>query len=105
MNETAMGGYSRLLQVSETYQSDVGKMNQMMQEFAEESRQLKEQMDMIKTAIGDLRIAVSESAQGVSSVTEKSVDLTNNVGGIGEEANSNMDIANQLNQEVSKFKV
>lgn len=105
MNETAMGGYSRLLQVSETYQSDVGKMNQMMWEFAEESRQLKEQMDMIKTAIGDLRIAVSESAQGVSSVTEKSVDLTNNVGGIGEEANSNMDIANQLNQEVSKFKV
>ncbi len=105
MNETAMGGYGRLLQVSETYQGDVGKMNEMMREFAEESEQLKEQMDMIKTAIGDLRIAVSESAQGVSSVTEKSVDLTNNVGGIGEEANSNLDIANQLNEEVGKFKV
>lgn len=105
MNETAMGGYSKLLEVSETYQSDVGKMNQMMRGFAEDSEQLKEQMDMIKTAVGDLNVAVSESAEGVSNVTQKSVDLTNNVGGIGEEANSNMDIANQLNQEVGKFKV
>lgn len=105
MNETAMGGYGKLLRVSETYQNDVGKMNGMMCAFAEESEQLKEQMDMIKTAIGDLRIAVSESAQGVSNVTEKSVNLTNNVSGIGVEANSNMDIANQLNEEVGKFKV
>ncbi len=105
MNETAMDGYSKLLKVSDTYQSDVGRMNEMMCEFAEDSVHLREQMDMIKTSVGDIRIAVGESAQGVSSVTEKAVNLTNNVSGIGEDANSNMDIAGQLNQEVGKFKL
>lgn len=105
MNETAMGGYGKLLKVSETYQSDVGRMNEMMCEFARDSEHLREQMDMIKTSVGDIRIAVGESAQGVSSVTEKAVNLTNNVSEIGEEANSNMDIAGQLNQEVGKFKL
>ncbi len=103
MNETAMEGYGKLLKVSETYQSDVGKMNEMMQEFAQDSEQLRKQMDAIKTAVGDIRIAVGESTQGVTNVTERSVDLTNNVGGIGEEANINLDIAGQLNQEVGKF--
>lgn len=105
MDEVAMGGYGKLLHVSETYQTDVGKMNEIMCEFAEDSQQLKENMDMIKTAIGDIKIAVGESTLGVTNVTEKSVDLTNNVGGIEAEASSNMDIANQLNQEVGKFKL
>lgn len=105
MNETAMGGYGKLLRVSERYQGDVGTMDKMMREFAGESERLRNQMDMVKTAVGDIRIAVGESAQGVTSVTEKSVDLTNNVGGIGEEANHNLDIANQLNEEVGKFKL
>lgn len=105
MDETAMGGYGKLLRVSETYQSDVGRMNEMMRKFAEDSVHLHEQMDMVKTSIGDIRIAVGESAQGVSSVTEKAVDLTNNVSAIGAEANSNLDIAGQLDQEVGKFKL
>lgn len=105
MNETAMVGYGKLLRVSDTYQSDVGRMNEMMQEFAEDSVHLREQMDMVKTSVGDIRIAVGESAQGVSSVTEKAIDLTNNVSEIGLEANSNLDIAGQLDQEVGKFKL
>lgn len=105
MNEVAMEGYGKLLQVSETYQNDVGTMNKMMCEFAEDSEQLREQMDMIKGSVGALKVAVGESAQGVVNVTELSVDLTNNVSGIGAEANSNMDIASQLNQEVGKFKL
>ena len=34
-----------------------------------------------------------------------SVDLTTSMGDIGNEASSNMDIANQLNAEVGKFKL
>ena len=105
MNETAMAGYGKLLRVSDTYQSDVGRMNEMMQEFAEDSVHLREQMDMVKTSVGDIRIAVGESAQLVSSVTEKAIDLSNKVSEIGLEANSNLDIAGQLDQEVGKFKL
>ncbi len=105
MDKTAMGGYEKLLITSESYQSDVGKMNQMMLEFAADSEQLKTSMDHIREAVEAVKNAVGESAVGVTNVTEKAVDLTVSVGDIGMEANSNMDIAGQLNQEVNKFKL
>lgn len=105
MNETAMNGYEKLLETSGDYRSDVGTMNEMMQGFANESEQLKNNIDSIKEAIAAVNIAVEESAKGVTNVTEMSVDLTASVSDIGNEANSNMDIANQLNQEVNKFKL
>ena len=105
MNETAMNGYEMLLDTSESYRNDVGNMNHMMEEFARQSEQVKSSVDLIKEAVSAVSIAVEESAKGVTNVTEMSVDLTASVGDIGNEANSNMDIANQLNQEVNKFKL
>lgn len=105
MDETAMNGYEKLLETSGNYRNDVGTMNAMMQGFAEESERLKQNIDGIREAIAAVNIAVEESTKGVTSVTEMSVDLTASVGDIGNEANSNMDIANQLNLEVNKFKL
>lgn len=34
MNETTIGGYEKLLETSESYRSNVGNMNKMMQNFA-----------------------------------------------------------------------
>ncbi len=97
LDETAMNGYEKLLETSGSYQEDVGNMSRMMQEFADESGEVKQSIDEIKEAISAVSIAVEESAKGVTNVTEMSVDLTSSVGDIGNEANSNMNIANQLN--------
>lgn len=105
MNETAMRGYEKLLETSGNYRNDVGDMNHMMQQFANESAQVRASIDQIKETISAVSIAVEESAKGVTNVTTTSVDLTSRVGDIGGEANSNMDIANQLNAEVNKFKL
>ena len=77
----------------------------MMERFANESEQIRDSIDQIKEAVSAVSIAVEESAQGVTNVTEMSVDLTTSMGDIGNEASSNMDIANQLNAEVGKFKL
>lgn len=105
MNETAMQGYEQLLETSADYRNDVGSMNEMMQEFAEKSGQLKNNIDAIKETIDAVNIAVEESTQGIVNVTDVSINLTAQVGNIGGEANANMDIANQLNTEVNKFKL
>lgn len=105
MEKTAMNGYAKLLETSGNYRNDIGIMYDMMQKFADASAQLKEKIDSIKVSIAAVNIAVGESAKGVTNVTEMSVDLTASVGDIGNEANSNMDIANQLNMEVNKFKL
>ena len=105
MDETAMAGYEMLLETSESYQNDVGDMSGMMQQFAGESEQIKYSIDQIKEAVAAVNVAVEESAKGVTNVTSMSVDLTTSVGDIGNEANNNMEIANQLNAEVGKFKL
>lgn len=105
LDETAMNGYEKLLETSDNYHSDVGAMNTMMQKFATESEQIRNQMDYIKDAMTAINIAVEESVKGVVNVTEMAVDLTNNVGDIEKEANSNMNIVGELNTEVGKFKL
>lgn len=105
MNTTAVGGYEKLLETSESYQSNVGNMNKMMQRFASESEQLKLNMDAIREALSEVKTAVNESAIGVSNVTETAVRLTDDVRHIGEEATSNLEIVERLNGEVGKFKL
>lgn len=105
MDETAMRGYEELLKTSENYQNDVDDMSHMMQQFADESAQVRGSIDQIKEAVSAVSIAVEESAKGVTNVTEMSVDLTSRVSDIGHEGNSNMDVAGRLNTEVNKFKL
>lgn len=105
MNETAMGGYEKLLETSESYQANVGDLNEMMQRFAGESEQLKISMDEVKEALESVKTAVSESTQGVMNVAGTAVRLTGNVSDIGKEANSNLEVVERLNGEVGKFKL
>ena len=105
MEETAMSGYEKLLVTSEEYRKNVSDMNGMMQSFAEESGQLRESIDNIKDAIEAVNIAVEESTRGVSSVAETSCELTSGVADIGCEADANRGVAEQLNQEVNRFKI
>ncbi|MCM1539557.1 MAG: methyl-accepting chemotaxis protein [bacterium] len=105
MNQTAIGGYEKLLETSESYRSNVGDMNEMMQRFAGESEQLKMNMEAIKKSLEEVKIAVSESTIGVGNVADTAVRLTGSVRDIGKEASSNLEIVGRLNSEVGKFKL
>ncbi len=105
MDETAMTGYEKLLETSRNYQSDVGNMNEMMIEFAHSSDSLKANVDSIKESVSAVNIAIEESAKGITSVSEATVNITTSVDDIGTEANSNLDIASGLDSEVNRFKL
>lgn len=105
MEETAMGGYEKLCETSESYRKDVGEMNRMMENFANESSSIKESVDQIRESISAVNIAVEESAKGITNVTEMSFALTKSVGDIKEKADSNKDVAGQLDVEINKFKL
>lgn len=105
MNETAMSGYEKLLETSGNYRDDVGDMGAMMQRFADESSEIKGNVDQIKDAAAAVNIAVEESAKGVTSVTQMSVDLTASVSDIQGEADTNLKVVDALSDEVQKFKL
>lgn len=105
MNEIAMGGFQKLLETSENYQADVGNMSQLMEEFALESRQLRERIDGIKDAVSMVNQAMEDSAKGITNVAEMSSELTVRVKDISNEADLNKNISIELNGEVGKFKL
>lgn len=105
MNETAMAGYENLLDNSRNYKNDVGHLSETMSGFAEESLDLTKNIDSIKEAVDAVSIAVEESAKGVVSVTEMASDMSMSMNSIKGEAESNKEVAGQLEGEVHKFKV
>lgn len=105
MDETAMGGYRKLLETSQNYKNDAESINHIMDNFATRSQQIELTMNHIKDSIDAVTIAVDETATGVTNVTQMAVDLTGSVRDIGTEADNNKDIAAHLNDEVNKFKL
>lgn len=105
IDKVAMEGYDKLLDTSKRYRDDVGDMNRMMSDFARESADIRSSIDQIKELVSSVNIAVEESANGVTSTTATAVDLTSNVKDIEEEADTNREVADLLNNEVNKFKL
>lgn len=105
LEQETVAGYDKLLENSLSYQKDVQRLNQTLQEFAEESALLKENMDRINASVDSVRVAVEESAEGITNVAQISVELNQGMEDIESEADGNLDIAGQLQSEVHKFKV
>lgn len=105
MDEIAITGYEKLLDNSQAYQNDIGHLNDVMRVFSNECDQLKENIQSIKEAVDAVGIAVEESSKGITEVAISSSTLAKSMEDIDGEANSNMNIADQLGSEVNKFKL
>lgn len=105
MEEAALKGYSDLVQTSEHYTEETGKINDMMQRFGEQAQQLQNNMDRIRQVMDAVNASVEESAHGVVRISEMSTSINDNVKDIEGQADTNMDIANMLDIEVNKFRL
>jgi len=105
LNESTMTGYDKLVETSDAYADSANDMNERMTEFAKASERLKEVMESIKEATSAVLVAIDESAEGVTSVSETAMDLSTVVGKVDEEAVLNAEISSKLNLEVKKFKL
>ncbi len=105
IEETAMQGYEKLMDVSNSYSSDVNNMNEMMKDFAQTSDHIRIQMDTIKEAVNAVNIAIGETTIGVETITKQAVELATSVGDIQADVENNKGIADSLSSEVNKFKL
>ena len=105
LDEVTLGGFKQLQETAFGYKEDVHEMSSTMQDFTASCQELKGNMDIIKENIEAVNIAVDESAKGVSNVSELAVSITGSIGDIDQQADGNMNIANQLNSEVNRFKL
>lgn len=105
MDETAMSGFQKLVDMSADYQDSAKNMNGMMEEISELSGELQNSIDSIKDSTEAVNTAVEESAEGVTNVAGRSVEMATSMKEIGGEADSSKDISKDLADEVGKFKI
>lgn len=105
MNDTAMAGYERLLDNSKNYRDDVSRLSETMNDFADESMLLNDNVESIKEAVDAVNTAASESAKGIAGVTQMASNMTISMKIISDEAKGNSEVTRQLETEVGKFKL
>jgi len=86
-----------------SYQDDINAMAEVMAEFAESSSNIQDAMVSIQDAIDAINIAVEENANGITATTTATVEIVNSMSDINEEAQDNLGISRELENEVSKF--
>lgn len=105
MEETALVGYSKLLDLSEDYHDNVGDIYQVMYDFAHTASNLQKSMNDIKDAVTAVNSVMEESARGVAGTSETTVELSISVGDVESQTSENQRIAELLESEVKKFKI
>lgn len=105
MDETAMTGFQRLVDISTEFQSTAENMNDMMKDISGITDELQNDINSIKESTSAVNVAVEESAQGVTNAAGRSAHMVDSMREIGDEANSSNDISLNLSDEVGKFKL
>lgn len=104
VGKNVVNDYDEFVNIVNQYESDADTMNIMLNEFAERAASITEIMDQVNHGIMDISTTVDESAKAVTSVAEDTSDLVGVMANIQTEAEKGYDIAQELQQEVNRFK-
>ena len=105
VSEDVHNDYNTMLNVAGEYSKDAEYVSNLVLEFSSTSEELLSSLqDVIKT-IEQVSIASNEGAEETTSIAQKIVDITEESNKAVEEVRKSKDSAEQLNGEVSKFKI
>ena len=104
VDEKIMTDYDGFVAVVQQYAKDAENMNEIISEFSRNAGGISDTMETMNMGINDIAIAIDESAKGVTSVAEGSSELVAAMVKIRQESEANMGLAEQLSDEVNKFK-
>ena len=105
VNETTLEGFSDLVKISDEYKQSAERIDEMMERFAESSEQIRSNIERIQDSTDMVNSAVEDAAQGVTKTAERSIEMSNNMSRIDEDAMASSEISNELKVEVGKFKL
>ena len=80
-------------------------ISEMMDRFADASSRIQINIDRIRESTDSVNVAVEDAANGVTQTAQRSVEMSNNMSRIDEDAMASSEISNGLKAEVGKFKL
>lgn len=102
---TAMQGYDKLLSTCEAYSSDAASLNETMENFKSVALSMENSVASVQDAIQAVDFAMDENAKGISEASETIANITQSVVELEGQAGANQTLAEELNNEVNKFKL
>ena len=104
VREKTVGGYVQLMDTGLQYQEDAQKISEMLRNVERASHNIESSMNVVSEAMNDVSTAVDESARGISDVAGAVAEMSDNMKQNKDVVNENANIAQQLDDEVNKFK-
>lgn len=104
IDETVLTDYDKFVDMANTYHNDADYMDETLQNFYASAERLRNTMAQMAEGIDGINIAVDESAQGVTVAAQSTGALVEALVNIKGEADINLDISQNLQGEVSRFK-
>ena len=86
------------------YQEDIESVAYAMEHFAGDSQDINERMNSIKETLNNINTALEETVTGITNVSTATVEVATNLKTISGEATENLNISQELQSEVNKFK-
>lgn len=102
---TALGGYNSLLSSSNSYIESTEQFTNMIQDFSAIGNDIYSNVDYMKNSTNEINNTIENTAQGIQSIAEKSVHVTDSMKDIEQQANVSSDVSDALYHEVDKFKL
>ncbi|MBP5197756.1 MAG: methyl-accepting chemotaxis protein [Lachnospiraceae bacterium] len=105
MSESNEAGYSTLIDTAGHYKDDIEKLMNMMTEFAEHSEGIRQAVENIDGTIKDINITMADNSKGVTAGAEAVSLVAGSMTELDEKAGENLQISDQINSDMSQFKV
>ena len=105
VNETTIGGLDDLVHISEEYLKSAERISEMMEKFSEASSRINSNIEQIRESADSVNQAVDDAAAGVTKTAERSVEMSDNMSRIDEDAAESSTISDGLKAEVGRFRL
>ncbi len=104
VTNSVLKDYEDFVDSAEGYKSDASRLKEVFAVFEEKAADLEEVAQTMSVGISEINNAVLESTKSVVQATESTADIHSNMEIIASTVADNHNVANSLNNEVSRFK-
>ncbi len=104
MENNVLKDYDSFVEIMESYQSDVEKLNEMLSGFAGETMTMSNTIGTMNSGINDIAITIDESTNAITTVAADAGELVMSMGKIQDEAENSKVASDAVMEEMKRFK-
>lgn len=104
VDATVLKDYDKFVEIAQYYKKDLDYLEEILDKFAVQAEEVRSNTAVLKDGMGGIATAVEESTRGIVMAADATSGLVNNLTSIRAEMTDNHRIADELRQEVNKFR-